>query len=595
MKAGHVATVQALTRWPPFAALRRIPAGAWVGFAGSCLVALAQLMRLAQYPQIDTEELDPTILRAFLSDRSIGTLTAFGVLLLIGAWIMIRPEFTRAKPRAFMVAGFWLIPLLPILGVLSDDYNIYAEFGWDQLQGMDPYNTGIAETGSPFPTNGVWNGMTAAYPPLALRLFAIIVMLAGSHWYWSVVGLRLLALLGVGLLAWGLVKVAPVVGVDWRFALWLGVFNPVVIVHGVGGMHVDMLMAGMTVAALAVAVTKPGWRGLIWGSMLVGLAAGVKQHALLAVVPVAMLALPAVPVTMLALPDRPQPGRRPPAEAVAAWWRIISRITLAGLIGLGTFLALGLVTRLGHGWVKELDTPARYDTPGPATLISHAIGSVYAALDRPTPEGTTELVRQIILGLVVFGLLVLFFRYARTNPIQFLAAGALLAAFGLSGTREWYLILWLAVLPLANPGRWMRGAASLLAPFMALTAAFHSYQYWWVLESVHVAAGIAIALNAGGWIVPRRPFGQLPATAEAESSVELVVESPVALEIGSPVEPTDVPSRETETAPEVVSVSQTVLDPEPVLTSQTQIVPEVEPTAALFGRADSAEDVNWRL
>jgi hypothetical protein len=464
------------------AAIRSVPLGAWTGCAGSALLALAQWIKLAAYPQYHPEPGDPAVLRAFRSDHSFGTLTAAGVLLLIAAWIMARRHFDESdRPRLKLVLAFWVVPLLPALGVLSDDFNIYAEFGWDQLQGLNPYDTGIATSGSPFPTGGSWNGMTAAYPPLALKLFQVVVALAGSHWYFSVVGLRALALAGLALLVWGLKRVAEAVGVDPRFALWLGALNPVVIVHGVGGMHVDLLMAGLAVAAIGVALTRPDWRGLVFGSVVVGLAVGVKQHALLAVVPVAALAV----------------GRLRP------WLAVIRRTALAAVVAVATFLALGVLTGLGQGWTSELATVTRYDTPGPATLASHFTGAAFAWFDAASPRSLYSTVSTVVLVVALAAIMALFVRYGRRDPLRFLAAAALVAALGLSGTREWYLTFWIAVLPLARPGKWMRRAASLLVPFMALTAAFHSYQGWWVMESVHVAAGFAVALNAGGWIVRR--------------------------------------------------------------------------------------------
>ena len=78
-------------------------------------------------------------------------------------------------------------------------------------------------------------------------------------------------MLGVLLLGWGLLRLAPVPG----RALWLGVANPLVLVHLVSGGHNDALMVGLLVAGLAVAP-----RALLPAAALVTLAALVKVPAL---------------------------------------------------------------------------------------------------------------------------------------------------------------------------------------------------------------------------------------------------------------------------------------------------------------------------
>jgi len=86
--------------------------------------------------------------------------------------------------------------------MLSTDAGSYADLGWIVGKGLSPYDVGLGTTGSPFPYGTAWRGTTSVYPPLALVLFGWVVAATGAHWYWSVVAMRVLTLVGVGLLAW---------------------------------------------------------------------------------------------------------------------------------------------------------------------------------------------------------------------------------------------------------------------------------------------------------------------------------------------------------------------------------------------------------
>jgi hypothetical protein len=464
---------------------------------GSLALALGQVLLLAAYNQNVAEDgWAQAVVRAFYADHAYGAITALGVLLLIGGWALVRGEFQRGNPRWLSILLMWVAPLLPVLGVLSTDSALYAEFGYMQLAGLDPYSTGLGSVAGPFAHDGSWVGMTAAYPAFALRLMAACVWLGGCHWYWGIAAMRLLALAGLALLVWGLSDIAPRIGVDKRFALWLGAFNPIVIVHGVGGMHVDLLMAGLCAAGLALAYRHGGF---IWGALVVGLAAGVKQQALLAAIPVAIVS----------------------ARTALDWGRTVLRSAVGVLISAAVFVLGSFAVGLSHGWLKELDTPTRYDTPGTLTLSYRAVTAFFNFFAVPAPESLLPSLKTLSLVVSAGLLLFAYFRYARTRPYLFLAAGALVATFGLSGTREWYVTMFICLLPLANPGKAMCRAASLIVPFLALTAAFHSYQGWQVMEAMYVCAGVALAVNAAGWLVkPAKPANLAQSAPAAAGSDE---------------------------------------------------------------------------
>ena len=103
---------------------------------------------------------------------------------------------------------------------------------------------------------------------------------AHPNGYLAALLFRLVALVGVALLAVYVPRLARMHGIDADRALWLGVLNPVVLMHFVSGAHNDALLVGLIVAGLAFASAQR----CVWGAVLISLAVAIK--------PVAIIALP---------------------------------------------------------------------------------------------------------------------------------------------------------------------------------------------------------------------------------------------------------------------------------------------------------------
>ena len=207
---------------------------AWVGLIGAMIVAAG---RLAWFVKSDDVQYLAWAqrMRSILGENAAAPLTVLGACVMLLAWQLLRQELGDSRVDLGLTFACWVLPMLPMAGVMSSDPRYYADLGWTVDHGYDPYHTGLGTTGSPFPVGPTWYGTPAVYPALALRLFGWVVTTTGADWWWSVVAMRVLALAGVALLALSLRSIAPRMGVDPRFALWLGVFNPVTVLHGVGG------------------------------------------------------------------------------------------------------------------------------------------------------------------------------------------------------------------------------------------------------------------------------------------------------------------------------------------------------------------------
>ena len=174
-------------------------------------------------------------------------LCAAGVALLLLGWWQLRDQSARA---VLVAAAAWTGPLLLTVPLFSRDVFAYAGQGHLVDVGVDPYTHGPADAPGPLSAevDDVWAHARSPYGPVFLRLAAWLV--PEEHVLISVLLLRLLAVAGLVLVAWAVVRLTD----QPSRALWLSVANPLVLLHGVGGAHNDLLMAGLLAAGVALAV-----------------------------------------------------------------------------------------------------------------------------------------------------------------------------------------------------------------------------------------------------------------------------------------------------------------------------------------------------
>src|SRR6478735_6399884 len=265
---------------------------------------------------------------------------AVGLALLVDAWLRMRPVHGRKAPSLAWL--LWSLPIMLAPPLFSRDAYSYAAQGKIVSRGMDPYAVGPFWVPGPFAdqVDPMWVDTPAPYGPLALQVQHVIVGIFPDNAYVSAVAMRVPALLAVGLLAYALPRLAERYGVSGRHALWLGVLNPLVIMHFVGGAHGDAVMVALVTLALLLAS-----RGqFILASMTVAAAAAYKQTAVLALIGIVGMALQAQ--TDLA------PGARARLRAMARHAAVYGGVTAA------TFTAITAVSGLGWGWIPNLSVPA---------------------------------------------------------------------------------------------------------------------------------------------------------------------------------------------------------------------------------------------
>lgn len=385
--------------------------------------------------------------------RAILTVPGSAVLLL--AWWRLRGRVARPG----VVLAIWSATVALVPPLHSRDVYSYAAQGWLVAHGLDPYVVPSGDAGQAGLLVGQhWAATTSVYPPLALELFGGVSVLFRADLWWTALGMRLPNLVAIAVLAVVLPGLARRVGVDSRTALWAGLLNPLVIVQWVGGGHNDAVMVALLAVAFLAAhdAAWRGYRGMLLGGAVTGLAMGVKQSAAVAGLAVVALAWQA------ALP-RLEPRRR-------TWPALILRAGAAGAVALLVFLGISLATGLGLGW--------RHPTAGsPLDAVSNAPLSWLAWLARlawPTaPQAITPLLTAVSAGLVLAALGWLAVRHGPRPPDGAgrpwtLAVGALLA-FAVLGPalQPWYLT-------------WV-------APFLALAAPSPRAQRAWLVTVAAVA------------------------------------------------------------------------------------------------------------
>jgi alpha-1,6-mannosyltransferase len=261
-----------------------------------------------------------------------------GLLLLMRVWWGMTRLYSRCPgvpiKRMMWVFALWSLPMLVIAPLFSRDAYSYAAQGEMVSHHMNPYLYGPFELGNnsyTAPVDQLWGNAPAPYGPLFLQLDGFFARITFHNELATIVLLRLLAVVGVLLIASCVPRLARLYHRDGAELFTLMVLNPVTILHLIGGAHNDALMLGLLVAGLTAAKEK---RPIV-GLLLCALATAIKAPAALGILYVGWSWL------------GPQASARDRIRPVVT----------AGLIGAGVLGFFSYVSGLGWGWVTILGTP----------------------------------------------------------------------------------------------------------------------------------------------------------------------------------------------------------------------------------------------
>jgi alpha-1,6-mannosyltransferase len=210
-----------------------------------------------------------------------------GLAVMVGSWCEI-VRTLRRHPNAplgsvVVIAAAWALPVLVMPPLFSRDAYSYVAQGEMITRGFNPYVHGPDVLGSGrilSLVDPLWRHAHAPYGPAWERLSDGIVHLANHDVLAALAGFRVVALVGVVLIAVGVPALARSVGRDQTVAFALAVLNPLVLLVLLGGAHNDALMLGLLVAGCATARHNH----VLLGLALCVLAGQVKIPALIGVV-----------------------------------------------------------------------------------------------------------------------------------------------------------------------------------------------------------------------------------------------------------------------------------------------------------------------
>jgi alpha-1,6-mannosyltransferase len=368
----------------------------------------------------------------------------FGVVLLIAAWLLLgRLVRTPEKPstRELMaVLVIWSAPLLLAPPLFSRDVYSYLAQGAMADAHMDVYSHGPALLGGPLADEvaPMWRNTAAPYGPVFLGVASALAKASRGELPVGLLGMRLVALLGVALMAAALPRLARHSGADPAAALWLGALNPLVLLHLVAGAHNDAVMLGLLGLGLVAALGR--WP--ILGAVLVTLAALVKAPA--------VLGLAAIVVLRIRAGDRPARAVLTAAASAAA-----------------TTVAATAVAGTGYGWIGALNTPVSSGNWALTSLLGRATGALLERLGSDLAPLAVPAWHAfgIVTAVAVIGCI-----WLRLRPRPVYALGLSLAAVAALGpaVRPWYALWGLFLIAAAAPSASVRRRVATVTGVLAL-------------------------------------------------------------------------------------------------------------------------------
>ncbi len=362
-----------------------------------------------------------------------------GLILLGIGWLglVIRAGRMQNPRRALIIVGaviaLWAIPVSLGPPLLSNDVYSYVAQGEMASRGIDPGSNGPAALGRNDWTSGadpVWRAAAAPYGPVAVFTSRTVVEAAGHDpaialWFY-----RLAVLTGILMAAVGVSLIAIRNGISPALAVAIGIGNPIVVLHLIGGAHNDALMFGFL--ALGLAAAQRDRRKL--AVALLTAATAIKIPAALSLVYLGWCWEGSIATI-----------RRRIATTIGVMVSAIAAI-FVGCVLMG----------MGPGWLTALTSTGKVnDTYSPTTKLGFSISELLAAVGISVDGATlTAGVRALGLLAVVVLALVVMLRSPRIGLVR--ATGFMLVAYVLLGPViwPWYLAAGFALLAACGLGRY---------------------------------------------------------------------------------------------------------------------------------------------
>ncbi|WP_066163298.1 polyprenol phosphomannose-dependent alpha 1,6 mannosyltransferase MptB [Gordonia hydrophobica] len=433
--------------------LRRYP-DACLGFLGALLVTAGS------YGLSDVPRLDSTLPDLGLAPMTYGhgkTLSGFafwtGIALMVIAWVRIGRDHERMSLRATMsTIGAWTAPLMVAIPTFSRDVYAYLGQASVFMHGFDPYTDGPAHVPGPIVDSmaQIWAPTTSPYSPGFMLLLRGIVGITGDNVFAGVILIRIALLPGLLLTMWAVPRIAAHFGASRRLGLWLVLVNPMLLIHLVGGPHLELLMMGFLAAGVALVLDGRHVAGLV----TLGLAISVKITAGIAIPFVLWIWIDHVRTQRAAQQstdaDADRTGDiadRPPLP----WRERIALFVATAAVPSAVFGVFTVILGLGVGWMNGLTYASRIINP---FTIPIAVGHVITYAAAPFTVLNLQEVLPVTRGIgsVALAVILVFLWWRHRHDERSAMAGmswAMLALLLLEpSTLPWYYT-WVACVVVA--------------------------------------------------------------------------------------------------------------------------------------------------
>lgn len=411
-----------------------------------------------------------------------------GLVGLVVAWSWLGREMSHQRAGLAHVTRatwLWTAGLALAAPILSRDVYSYLMQGAMLRDGFDPYTEGAAVNPGPYlyEVSHDWRNTTTPYGPAHLFIGEQVTRLVGDNVTLGLVAYKLLTLAGFVAIVWAVPRIATALGGNPALALWLGVANPVMLLHMVGGMHNEAIMVGLVSIGLLACLRE---RFLI-GIALISVAVSLKATAAIALPFVVWMAY----------------NRRRRADA--GWVRNGVVFLGVGAVSVAiTLLVIAAVTLFSGsswGWVAEISGNSKVVNPlaGP-TLAADAFTPLAQLFNEHFRYNTALTVtRQIgsVLMLVGLALTWLLFRRNDREAITGIACAYAVAFIANAVTFPWYYASLLTLLGAVSTPIWVRRATVFATVVVALAftgGGNHRFYDSWFIAPAAVAAWVAAEL-----------------------------------------------------------------------------------------------------
>ncbi|GAB3624595.1 alpha-(1-_6)-mannopyranosyltransferase A [Mariniluteicoccus endophyticus] len=410
-----------------------------------------------------------------------GTLvTLVGIVLIMDSWLKLRPDRLERWVDFRVVLFLWAFPMLLAPPIFSHDAYAYAAEGYMIHVGLNPYEMGAGMLNNRWGEQvvEVWRFTRAPYGPLSLQLSHLMVDLMGHSPYWSsAAGMRFLCGLGMVAVAIMVPQVSRRLGYDEQKAMWFGLVNPLTITHLIGGAHNDAWMIGFVALGLLAAVNGR----FLLGCLMVAAATAVKMPAVIAIVPVAVLAWPV---------------RRAAASWFGRLWQAAWRVMLGTLVAVIGFVFISLACGVGFGWIEAINVPGMVSTISPPTLL----GEITRWVLNETGHyrlglGVVRLFRQFAMVVTVLVVLWFLVTKAPQKPLAFLCFAWTAIILGSPALHPWYFSWPAVVFVFARPSAQLMRLSCWMT---ILLLSYSSVSFSWRNDAL--ALGVAAAC-AFAWVI----------------------------------------------------------------------------------------------